>query len=175
MSGNGRIHVFTGDGKGKTTTALGLALRAVSRGKRVLMVQFLKAPESSGEHFAVQALSPLFTIRPVGRKGFVVKRGADSPDRKMARSALEKARSEMLDGAFDVIVLDEINVAVYMGLIDIEEMLEFIDSKPVNLDLVVTGRYADPGVVERADSALEMVKVKHHFDAGIPAREGIEH
>lgn len=175
MSGDGTIHVFTGDGKGKTTAALGFALHAAGSGMRVLMVQFLKAPESSGEHFAALALDSRFTIRPAGRKGFVVKRGSDSPDRKMAESALSKARTDMLNGSFDVIVLDEINVAVYMGLLDVADVLEFMKSKPDDVKLVITGRYAHPQVIDRADSVFEMVKIKHHFDAGIPSKEGIEY
>ena len=170
-----KIHVLTGDGKGKTTTALGLALSVVYQGMRVLVVQFLKAPESSGEHFAAPALNPLLTIRPVGRKGFFVQRQEDSPDRIMAQNAFVEARSEMLGGKYDMIVLDEVNVAVYMGLLDIEDVLNLIHAKPENVDLVMTGRYADPRVIEPADSVLEMVLVKHHFDMGIPAKEGIEY
>lgn len=175
MSGNGRIHVITGDGKGKTTAAIGMALRAVSRGMRVLMVQFLKGPDSSGEHFAAPALEPLLKIIPKGKKGFVVRRGSDSPDRAQAQNALAETRSDMLDGKYDVIVLDEINVAVHMGLVDVESVLEFMNCKPEAVQLVVTGRYAHPLVIERADSVLEMVKIKHHFDEGISAREGIEY
>jgi cob(I)alamin adenosyltransferase len=175
MDRKGKVHVVTGDGKGKTTSALGLVLSAVYQGMRVLVVQFLKPPESSGEHFAAPALNPLLTMKPVGRKGFFVQREEGSPDRIMAENAFVEARSEMLDGTYDMIVLDEINVAVYMGLLDIEDVLNFIQAKPENLDLVMTGRYADPRIIERADSVLEMVLVKHHFDRGIPAIEGIEY
>ncbi len=175
MGRNGTIRVLTGDGKGKTTTALGLALRAVYRGMRVLVVQFLKAPESSGEHFAAPSLNPLLTIRPVGRKGFIVQRQEDSPDRLMAESAFAEARLGMLEGKYDMIVLDEINVAVYMGLLDVEDVLKLIEAKPENIELVMTGRYAHPRVIEPADSVYEMVLVKHHFDMGIPAAKGIEY
>jgi cob(I)alamin adenosyltransferase len=175
MNGIGTIQVFTGEGKGKTTAALGLAWRAVGRGLTVFMVQFLKAPDTSGEHFAAEAFAPLLTIKPMGRKGFIYRRGCQPLDTLMAELALEEARSAMLSGHYDMIILDEINVAVHLGLIDLQDLLEFMKSKPQSVELVLTGRYAHPQVVELADSVLEMKKIKHHFDSGIEAREGIEY
>lgn len=175
MNGLGTIQVFTGEGKGKTTAALGLAWRAIGRGLKVFMVQFLKAPETSGEHFAAEAFAPLLTIKPMGRKGFIRRRGCEPLDTVMAEVALEEARSAMLSGRYDMIILDEINMAVYLGLIKLQDILEFMKSKPENVELVLTGRYAHPGIIELADYVLEMKKIKHHFDSGMPAREGIEY
>ncbi len=174
MSETGKIQVFTGEGKGKTTAALGLAWRAIGRGLKVFMVQFLKAPDTSGEQFAAKALGPMFTIKPMGRKGFIRKRGCEPLDALMAEHALDEARTAMLDSGYDVIILDEVNVAVHLGLVNVEAVLDLIDSKPENVELVLTGRYAPPEIVKRADSVVEMKKIKHHFDKGIPARKGIE-
>ncbi|MBI5250216.1 MAG: cob(I)yrinic acid a,c-diamide adenosyltransferase [Desulfomonile tiedjei] len=175
MNGIGTIQVFTGEGKGKTTAALGLAWRAVGRGLKVFMIQFLKAPETSGEHFAAEAFGPLLTIKPMGRKGFIRRRGCEPLDTVMAELALEEASSAMLSGHYDMIILDEINMALHLGLIRLQDLLHFMKSKPENVELVLTGRYAHPQVIELADSVLEMRKIKHHFDSGIPAREGIEY
>jgi cob(I)alamin adenosyltransferase len=175
MNEIGTIQVFTGEGKGKTTAALGLAWRAVGRGLRVFIVQFLKAPDTSGEHFAAKAFAPLLTIKPMGRKGFIRRRGSEPEDTEMAQKALEEARSAMLGGEYDMIILDEVNVAVHLGLVKVEELVDFMKSRPENVELVLTGRYANPAVMELADSVLEMKKIKHHFDSGIPAREGIEY
>jgi cob(I)alamin adenosyltransferase len=175
MEENGRVHVFTGDGKGKTTAALGLAWRALGRGLKVFMVQFLKAPDSSGEHFAAKAFEPMFTIEPMGRKGFIRKPDPESDDRIMADRALQEARNAMLGGEFDVVILDEINVAVNLGLIPVESVLDFLDARPDRVEMVFTGRNAHPDVIERADYVLEMRKIKHPFDQGIAARKGIEY
>jgi len=175
MSQTGKIQVFTGEGKGKTTAAVGAAVRAIGRGRKVLMIQFLKAPDSSGEQMAALALDGQFTIKPMGRKGFIYKRSCEPLDQVMAESALEEALFQVVNGDYDVVILDEINVAVYLGLVQVGDLLGLIDSKPEKLELILTGRYAHPSVIERADSVIEMKKIKHHFDAGVPAREGIEY
>lgn len=175
MAEKAKIRVFTGDGKGKTTAALGLAWRAIGRGLKVFMLQFLKAPETSGEHFAAQACGAMMTIKAMGRKGFIRRSGPDSVDMKMAKLALEEARRAMSDGAYGVIVLDEINVAVSLGIVDIKDLLEVMDEKPDNVELVLTGRSPHPEVASRADVVVEMKKVKHHYDNGVPALEGIEY
>jgi cob(I)alamin adenosyltransferase len=175
MNENGKVHVFTGNGKGKTTAALGLAFRAIGRGLKVFMVQFLKAPETSGEHFAAESLHPMLIIKPMGKKGFIHRRGCEPLDRVLAQLALEEARSAMLEGDCQVIILDEANVAVHMNLLEVDELLEFIESKPRNIELVITGRYAHPKVAARADDVIEMKKIKHHFDQGAGAVEGIEY
>jgi cob(I)alamin adenosyltransferase len=175
MNGPGRIQVFTGEGKGKTTAALGLAVRAIGRGLKVYMVQFLKAPHTSGEHVAVQSLAPMLIIKAMGRKGFIGKNEPDSEDVNMAEHALNDARIAMLGGSYDVIILDEVNIALHLGLISLPRLLEFLDSKPDNVELVLTGRYARPEVISRADAVQEMKKIKHHFDKGGKARKGFEY
>jgi cob(I)alamin adenosyltransferase len=175
MAKNGPIRVFTGNGKGKTTAALGIALRGVSNGRKVFMVQFLKSPDSTGEHNSAEALFPMLVIEPMGRKGFI-RAGQGRPgDREMAIAALDEARKAMLDGSYQVIILDEVNVAVHMKLLEAEEVLNFMESKPPDVELVLTGRYAHPDVIARADTVLEMKKIKHHFDDGVTATAGIEY
>jgi cob(I)alamin adenosyltransferase len=175
MNGPGRIQVFTGEGKGKTTAALGLAVRAIGRGLKVFMVQFLKAPDTSGEHLAVQSLAPMLIIKAMGRKGFIGKNGSDPLDSSMAEHALEEARTAMLGGSYDVIILDEVNMALHLGLISLQGLMEFLDAKPDNVELVLTGRYARPEIISRADAVQEMKKIKHHFDKGGKARKGFEY
>lgn len=175
MNESGKIQVFTGEGKGKTTAALGLAVRAIGRGQKVFMVQFLKAPDTSGEHVAVQSLVPLLIIKAMGNKGFIGRNGPGPQDISMAQLALDEARTAMLSGLYDVIMLDEVIVAVNLGLITIQSLLEFLDSKPNNVEMVLTGRYAPPEIVSRADAVHEMKNVKHHFDKGGKARKGFEY
>jgi cob(I)alamin adenosyltransferase len=175
MNGPGRIQVFTGEGKGKTTAALGLAVRAIGRGLKVLMIQFLKAPDSSGEHVAVQSLAPMLIIKAMGRKGFIGENGPESQDSRMAELALNEARTAMLSGSYDVIILDEVNMALHLGLISLQALLEFLDAKPEKVELVLTGRYARPEIISRADAVQEMKKIKHHFDKGGQARKGFEY
>lgn len=174
MREQGEVQVITGDGKGKTTAALGMALTAVARGLKVFMVQFLKAPDTSGEHFSAQALSGQLTIRPMGRKGFIRRRRADREDKSMANKALEEARAALVSGNYRMVILDEANVAASLGLVGVEELMELLEAKPDYVTLIITGRSAPPELLDRADSVLEMRKVKHPFDSGIPAMEGIE-
>lgn len=175
MKGPGKIQVFTGDGKGKTTAAMGLAVRAIGRGYKVFIVQFLKAPNTSGEQIAFQALAPMITIKPMGRNGFIFERGYEPQDKDMAKQAMDEVREAMQSGNFDIIVLDEVNVAVDFGLVDVQDVLDLMNSKPDNIELVLTGRNARPEIINRADLVLEMKKIKHHFDKGVRAREGIEY
>jgi cob(I)alamin adenosyltransferase len=135
------------------------------------MVQFLKAPETSGEQFAAEAFAPMLTIKPMGRKGF----GCEPLDAIMAERGLEEARNAMLSGEYGIVILDEINIAVHLGLVEPQTVLELMDAKPENVELVLTGRYAHPKVIERADCVLEVKKIKHHFDKGVEGREGIEY
>ncbi len=175
MNGRGVIQVYTGEGKGKTTAALGLAWHAIDQGVKVFMVQFLKAPETSGEHFAAEAFAPMLTIKPMGRKGFIGRRGCEESDILMAKSALEQGRDALISRQYGLVILDEVNVAVHLGLIDPNAILELMEAKPESVGLVLTGRYAHPLIVERADRVVEMKKIKHHFDLGVDAREGIEY
>jgi cob(I)alamin adenosyltransferase len=175
MNRAGEIQVITGEGKGKTTTALGMAWLAISRGTRVFMVQFLKSPDTSGEHFAVKNFEPMMTIKPMGREGFIHRRGVEPQDMVMAHRGLDEARTAMLTGEYTLIILDEVNVAIHLGLLDVKELLEFVDSKPMEVALVLTGRNAHPQLQDRADVVLEMRKIKHCFDGGLGAREGIDY
>jgi cob(I)alamin adenosyltransferase len=170
----GMIHVYTGDGKGKTTAALGLALRAVGRGMRVIMLQFLKSSEPTGEILAAEKLKPWLTILPMGRKGFIGRKGPDPEDRRLAEEAVKKVREIYQSASCDLLILDEINVAVAFGLVSPDTVLELMREKPPSLELVLTGRNADPRILEGADLVTEMKMIKHYFEKGIGDREGIE-
>jgi len=170
----GMIQVYTGDGKGKTTAALGLAFRAVGHGHKVVMIQFMKGPEQTGELVAAEKLAPLLMIKPMGRSGFIEKDRPDPEDRALALKALDYAKEIMLDHPIDILILDEINVAVSFGLLPVEAVLELINLKPDSMELVLTGRYADPMVLEKADLVTEMKNQKHYFAQGVPDRVGIE-
>lgn len=172
----GIIVVLTGKGKGKTTSALGIALRAVGRGMRVLMVQFIKGEMESGEWISVKRLYPDLEFHPMGA-GFVGIMGDRKPRGihiREAERALEFAFEKMKSGSYDVVILDEINVAVSTGLIDAEKVLNFMKEKPYNIHLILTGRDARPEVIEKADLVTEMVEVKHPFKEGKGAVRGID-
>jgi cob(I)alamin adenosyltransferase len=170
----GYVHVYTGDGKGKTTAALGLALRAAGRGLRTYIAQFLKAPPS-GETEAMARLAPLIRIEQFGREGFItVKDGPGDEDVERAKAGLAKAREAMLSGAYRIVVLDEVNTAVHFRILPEADVLDFIGERPAAVELVLTGRYAPASFVDRADLVTEMKAVKHYFDRGVKAREGIE-
>ena len=175
MLEKGHIRVYTGDGKGKTTAALGLACMAIARDRRVFMVQFLKRPNTSGEHFAAEAVSSLFTIRPMGRGGFIGQRQLEPEDLSAGQQALEEAREAMLGGDYAMIILDEANVAVHKGVIDLKQLLDFMAAKPENVVLVITGRSAHPDVIDLADVVVEMKKIKHYFDEGVKPIKGIDY
>jgi cob(I)alamin adenosyltransferase len=169
----GLTHVYTGDGKGKTSAALGLALRAVGRGLRVHVVQFLKGHRDYGEHIVAKRI-PGLEITACGRGEYI--EGSPTPrDMALAAEALERAREIIGSGDYNIVVLDEVNVALELGLIEKDAILEIIDSKPGNLELVLTGRGAPPEIVEAADLVTEMREVKHPFGKGVKARKGIEY
>ncbi len=169
----GCVQVYTGNGKGKTTAALGLALRAVGRGLKVCMFQFIKGGGRYGEHLAAEKLAPLLTIIQSGRPGWVNTKEI-TEDRRIAQEALTQVRELLTSGEFDLFICDEINGAVGFGLIDIEQVLELIRNKPEKTELVLTGRNADERIIEAADLVTEMCEIKHYYKAGIPARIGIE-
>ena len=167
----GRVLVFTGEGKGKTTAALGLCLRAYGHGLRVCVVQFIKSRTDTGEVKAAEALGGRFEVLPVGA-GFVRQQGGTPEDRARAADALELARTKMAE--CDVLVLDEVNGAVKLGLIPAESVVGLIQDKPDGLHLVLTGRDAARSVVDAADTVTDMTAVKHAFDSGEGAGRGIE-
>jgi len=169
----GYIQIYTGSGKGKTTAALGLALRAVGHGLRVCMVQFMKNDRHVGEVLAARLLAPNLSIFPMGPRGFI----RDTPrpvDVQMAREALEFSRRSIEEEKNDLIILDEINVALHFGLLTLGDVLGLIDLKPRSTELILTGRDAPPELIKRADLVTEMTAVKHYFDRGVQARKGIE-
>jgi cob(I)alamin adenosyltransferase len=170
----GCIQVYTGDGKGKTTAALGLALRAAGHGLRTYIGQFLKG-QPSGEIAAAEKFIPFIRIEQFGRTGFIrITEEVDDEDVDRARLGLEKCREAMLSGEFRIVVLDEVNTAVHFKILGEGEVLDFLASKPAGVEVVLTGRYATPAILERADLVTEMKSLKHYFEIGVKAREGIE-
>jgi cob(I)alamin adenosyltransferase len=170
----GFIQVYTGNGKGKTTAALGLALRAAGHGHRTYVAQFLKG-QPAGEIEAAKRLAPLVRIEQFGREGFVVvKDSPDDEDVTRARAGLEKALEAMLSGDCRIVVLDEVNTAVHFKILPEQEVLDFLDKRPAGVEVVLTGRYAPDSFIARADLVTEMKDVKHYYDRGVKAREGIE-
>jgi len=170
----GRIQVYTGDGKGKTTAALGLAFRAAGHGLRTYFGQFLKA-RTTGEIAAAGKLSPLITVEQFGRTGFL--RVTDDPadeDTALAENGLRKCREAMLSGKYDIIVLDEVLAAVGLKVLREPAVLDLIDARPESVELVLTGRSAAQALVDRADLVTEMKLVKHYYSRGVRARDGIE-
>jgi cob(I)alamin adenosyltransferase len=176
MNEKGLIIVFTGDGKGKTSAALGIALRASGHKMYVSLVQFIKSASLSGEARAAERLLPELEFISLG-KGFVNCCGSSTPleeHRKAAREALEAARQRIHSGGWDIVILDEINTAVSIGLLEIAEVVELVRSKPPKLHLVLTGRRAHPDVIALADLATEMRSLKHPYERGESARKGID-
>lgn len=170
----GLVEVYTGDGKGKTTAALGLAFRAAGHGFRSYIGQFLKG-QPSGELQAARKLQPLVTIEQFGRKKFIkVTENFEEEDYRLAAEGLKKCLKAMLGGEYQIVILDEINVALNLGLIKEEEIQKFLDRKPAGVEIVLTGRYAPQSVIDRADLVTEMVCRKHYYDKGVRARKGIE-
>jgi len=171
----GLVLVFTGNGKGKTTAALGMALRAWGQGLRVLVLQFIKGGWRYGELKAAQALGERFEIRPLG-EGFIRDAAPEALEehKKAAAAALATATAEITSGQYELVILDEINYAIGFGLVDLADVLKLIDAKPQSMHLVLTGRNALPEVIERADLVTEMKEIKHPFASGIKAQKGIE-
>lgn len=167
------MQVYTGNGKGKTTAALGLCLRAVGRGLKVCFFQFVKGGGPYGEQMVAEKLAPLFTIIKTGRPGWVDTSDI-SEDRRLAQEALIEARRIVSSGEYDLVVLDELNGAVGFGLVDIDQVLELVSARPKTMELVITGRNADERLIDKADLVTEMREVRHYYKAGVPARVGIE-
>lgn len=166
----GFVHVYTGEGKGKTTAAMGLALRASGQGRHVFIGQFMKG-RLTGEVRAFAA-SPLVHVEQFGTPEFV---SSGRVARASARDGLARAREALRGGAYDVVVLDEIDVAIWCDLLTADDCLTLLDERPDDVELVLTGRWAPRAVVERADLVTDMREVKHYYRQGIPARAGIEY
>jgi len=172
MSEPGMVHVYTGNGKGKTTAALGLAIRARGRGLSVLVVQFMKGNVEYGELSSLRALG--IEIVQFGRPDFVDQHHPDPVDVRMAGEGLDFAADRINSGKYDMVVLDEINVAAAWKLVPVEDVLKMVNGRPANLEIILTGRYAPEELIEAADLVTEMVEVKHYFRKGTQARDGIE-
>ncbi|MCD6551090.1 cob(I)yrinic acid a,c-diamide adenosyltransferase [Thermotoga sp.] len=167
----GYVQVYTGDGKGKTTAALGLSIRAACAGLRVFIGQFLKGTPTSelkiGEFF------PNIEIAQYGTPEFVVEKPSKKQI-KRAKEGLEDARKKLVSGRYNVVVLDELCVAIHLGFFSREEIEELLNARPEHVELVITGRYAPEWLIEKADLVTEMKEVKHYYKKGVPARKGIE-
>jgi len=175
MSPRGCIHVYTGDGKGKTTAALGLALRAAGRGLRTYLAQFMKKGEY-GELLAVaRHLSGLVTIEQFGLPEFHhAGEGVSPAERRAAEEGLAAAAAALASGRYRVVVLDEINVVLHFAILPVEPVLRLMESRPEEGELVLTGRRAPQAILDRADLVTEMREVRHYYQQGIQARDGIE-
>jgi cob(I)alamin adenosyltransferase len=169
----GLVQVYTGDGKGKTTAALGAALRACGHGLRVLMIQFMKGSGEYGE-VKIAAKIPGFTLHQSGLPTFVDREAPGEEDRRLAREGWRKAWEALRSGSYDVIILDEINVAADYGLVPLDDVVRFIEEKPREVELILTGRGARPEIIERADLVSEVRMVRHPYERGVAARRGVE-
>ncbi len=168
----GYTHVYTGNGKGKTTAALGLALRAAGSNMSVFIGQFVKGMEYS-ELSSLSKLSENITVKQYGR-GCFIKRKPVKTDIEHAKNGLNELKQVINSGKYDVVILDEINIAIYFKLISAKDAVELIENKPKNVELILTGRMACEEILKRADLVTEMRELKHYYTKGVLAREGIE-
>ena len=176
MGKDGLIIVYTGNGKGKTTAALGMVLRAVGYNKKICMIQFIKGSWHYGEMDSSKRLEPEFEMTAVG-KGFVGIMDDKSPKKdhkEIAREAIKISKEKIASNKYDLVILDEINYAINLDLIDVEDIIDIIKTKPERLDLVLTGNYAKPEIIDLADLVTEMKEIKHPYKAGIKAKQGID-
>ena len=169
----GLVQIFTGEGKGKTSAALGAIIRALGHGFRVHVVFFMKGDFPYGEQRILCQL-PNCTMERFGFQEFTDPSNVKPEEKKEAHKALAAARKAMLSEKYDVIILDEVNIAAAWKLIEVEDVIKLIKDKPEKVELILTGRYADQKVIELADLVTDMVKVKHPFDKGVTSRKGIE-
>jgi cob(I)alamin adenosyltransferase len=170
----GLVQVFTGDGKGKTTAAIGMVIRALGHGLKVYIAFFMKGDYPYGEREILSKL-PGVTLESFGSDEFIYPDNIKPEERKAAQDALAAARRAMLGGDYDLVVLDEVSVAVYFKLLEVGEVLELIEAKPEGVELILTGRQADKELVRVADLVTECLKIKHPYDSGVGGREGFEY
>ena len=176
MEKDGLIIVYTGKGKGKTTAALVTALRAVGYAKKICMIQFIKGSWHYGEMYSSKRLEPEFEMVAIG-KGFVGIIDDKSPKEeheRIAKEAIKISTEKIQSGKYDIVILDEINYAINLGLVKVEDVLNLIKSKPQELDLILTGNYAKDEIIELADLVTEIREIKHPFQHGIKAKKGID-
>ena len=169
----GFVQVYTGDGKGKTSAAFGLALRAIGRGLKVYIIQFIKGGFDYGELYIIDKL-PNLELKAFGQGKFVTQFPPGEKDIKIAKEAFNLAKKIVMSGEYDIVILDEINVALSLRLIKTEDVINLIKEKPEHVELVLTGRYAPKEIIEAADLVTEMREIKHPFQKGVPPRKGIE-
>ena len=176
MSEDGLVIVYTGNGKGKTTAALGLAMRAVGYDHKVCMLQFIKGSWHYGEMDSSKKLEPNIELIAIGKEyvGILDDNSPREEHEKYAAEALRICREKINSGNYNVVILDEVNYAINLGLIDVQEIIKLIKEKPSNLDLVLTGRDVKEEIVELADLVTEMKEIKHPFKSGIKAKKGID-
>ena len=170
----GFIQIYTGNGKGKTTAAIGQAVRAAGHGLKTFIVQFMK-DHPYGEVESLKRLGKWITIEQFGNDEFVLKREhPNNTDVEVVHKALAQVREKMISGKFDLIILDEVCVAIYFRLLNVSEILKLIEEKPEPIELILTGRYCPTELIDKADLVTEMKEVKHYYQKGIIARKGIE-
>lgn len=168
----GYVQVYTGNGKGKTTAAIGLTVRALGAGKRVYFGQFMKHGDYS-EIDIIKGRFPEIELEQYGGD-CVIGRDTDGTDREIAEEGYNKAFNAVKSGKYDLVVLDEINVVIYLKMLSVEQALELVNNKPEHTELVLTGRYADEEIIKVADLVTKMDEIKHYFNDGVFARKGIE-
>lgn len=170
----GLVIVITGNGKGKTTSAFGQALRAIGQGYKVFVLQFMKG-RKYGEFIAAEKYLSNITIKMSGLDSFVMRDHPAAIDIDMARKGLDIARKAIMSGKYDMVILDEINVALDFKLVDLKDVMKLIKNKPAHVDLILTGRYAPKEIIKLADTVSDVQEIKHHYNAGIKDRAGIEY
>jgi cob(I)alamin adenosyltransferase len=169
----GLVQLFTGDGKGKTSAAIGSVIRALGHGQKVFIAFFMKGHHPSGE-FHILSRMPGVTMASFGSGGLVDPDNVKAEEKEGAEKGLAAAREAMLSGKYDLVVLDEVNVAAFFGLVAVDDILKLIADKPPDVELILTGRRADTKLVQAADLVTECLKIKHPYDIGVEARGGIE-
>ncbi len=167
--------VYTGNGKGKTTAALGLALRAAGHGKRAYIIQFMKGDEDYGEVKAVRRYLPNITLVQSGLPSFVDRGSPSEEDIRLAKEGLALARKVLAEGDWELVILDEVNVAIDYGLLESQEVLNAVLGRAEGVDVVLTGRYAPKELIDAADMVSEVREIKHHYRSGVKAKAGVEY
>ncbi|HII95427.1 MAG TPA: cob(I)yrinic acid a,c-diamide adenosyltransferase [Candidatus Methanofastidiosum sp.] len=170
----GLIQVYTGNGKGKSTAAFGLALRASGRGLKTIIIQFMKQGNTYGEHFAIAKIENI-EIVSFGKPKFVNFKNPSKEDIELVNEAFEFSKKTINSGKYDIVILDEINIALNFKLLEIEKVIDLLKNRPENLEVVLTGRLAPQELIDLADLVSEIVEIKHPYQKGIGAREGIEY
>ncbi len=170
---NGFVQVYTGKGKGKTTAAIGIGIRAAGAGLEVCMIQFVKGKKDS----AIRILEDIenFHFKQFGKRGIRKKENLTEEEKKLAEKALKEVKEAIDEDKIDLLILDEVNIAIDQELIDLDEILEIIEEKPDDLELILTGRYAKEEIIKKSDLVTDMKNIKHYLQAGVKAREGIDY